>query len=109
MENNSEEFSEIVIDFDRSDRLDESFLRMFGFGIKMILKRMFGGNAYPVTVKGSKADVSTFAKTLAAEKSYMNSWMKHGLDNPKTYKDKSKLNRAVKDFTRKTGIKWPFK
>lgn len=99
----------IVIDFGEKDTMNESFLRMMGFGIKAILNRMFGGAAIPVTVKGSASDVKSFSRTLGSEKRYMDSWRKYGLDNPKTYKSKYQLDRSVKDFTRKTGVKWPFK
>ena len=100
---------EIVIDLSPENRLDESWLRMFGFWVKKILGTMFGGPEIPVKVKGSRADVESLARTLGKEKRYMNSLKKYGLDNPKTYKDKLKLNKAVKEFTRKTGLKWPFK
>lgn len=105
---NDKELTEIEIDLS-GDRLNESFLRMFGSGIKSILKRMFGGSAIPVTVKGNTSDVKSFARAIGSEKRYMENWRRYGLDNPKTYKSKYKLDKAVKDFTRKTGIQWPFK
>jgi len=104
-----EALSSIVIDLTNGDKLDESWLRMMGFGIKAILNRMFGGSSVPVQIKGNKSDVAAFAKTVGKEKKYMDSLRKYGLDNPKTFKNKSKLERAVGDFTRKTGLKWPFK
>lgn len=89
--------------------LDESFLRMFGFWTKKLLNYMFGGSPVPVSIKGKKSDVEAFSKALGSEKRYMDSLRKYGLDNPKTFKDKTKVERAVKEFTRKTGLKWPFK
>jgi hypothetical protein len=100
---------EIVIDLSPENRLDESWLRMFGFWTKQVLGAMFGGAKIPVKIKGSKSDVEGFAKALGREKRYMDSLKKYGLNNPKTYKDKLKLNKAIKEFTRKTGLKWPFK
>jgi hypothetical protein len=104
-----EELSPIVIDLSSGNKLDESFLRMFGFWTKKILNYMFGGTGVPVTIKGNKRDVESFAKTIGREKKYMDSIRQYGLDNPKTFKNKSKLERATSDFTRKTGLKWPFK
>ena len=101
IENQNNDLTPIVIDFNQKDQMNESWLRMMGFGIKAILGRMFGGSAIPVTVKGSASDVKSFSKTLGSEKKYMDNWMKYGLDNPKTYKSKYKLDRSVKDFTRK--------
>jgi hypothetical protein len=34
---------------------------------------------------------------------------KYGLNNPRTYASKSKLNTAVRNFERETGMKWPIK
>jgi len=104
-----EELSPVVIDLTNGDKLDESWLRMLGFGVKSIMNAMFGASAVPVSVKGSRSDVASFTKTVGREKKYMDSIRKFGLDNPKTFRNKSKLNRAVSDFTRKTGLKWPFK
>jgi len=104
-----EELTPIVIDLTNGNKLDEGFLRMFGFWTKKILNYMFGGSSVPVSVTGNKRDVAAFAKTIGSEKKYMDSLRRYGLDNPKTFKDKSKLQRAVGDFTRKTGLKWPFK
>jgi hypothetical protein len=104
-----EELSTIEIDLTNGDKLDESFLRMLGFGIKSILNHMFGGSTVPVSVRGNRSDVAAFAKTIGREKKYMDSIRQFGLDNPKTFKNKSKLTQAVSNFTRKTGLKWPFK
>jgi len=106
---NENDLTEIVIDLSQEDVMNESFLRMMGFGIKAILNRMFGGSSVPVTVRGSTDDVKSFARTLGSERRYMDAYQKYGLNNPRTYKSKYKLDRATKDFTRKTGIKWPFK
>ena len=34
---------------------------------------------------------------------------KHGLDKPGVGKSKAKLDKAVKNFEKDTGIVWPFK
>ena len=45
----------IVIDLGAAENgeLNESFLSMFGAGIKMIMQRMFGGAKVPMTVRGT--------------------------------------------------------
>jgi len=104
-----EEITPIVIDLTNGDKLDESWLRMMGFGIKAILNRMFGGSSVPVSLKGNKSDIKSFTTAIGKEKRYMDSLKRYGLDNPKTFKNKSKLDKATSAFTRKTGLKWPFK
>jgi len=46
---------------------------------------------------------------LAGEKRYLSSMSQYGLDNPRTFKDRFKLDRAVKSFEKDTGLVWPFK
>ena len=70
---------------------------------------MFGGSSIPVNIKGSREEISSFAKTLGREKKYMKAVAKYGLNDPRIYKDKYKLRKAVANFERTTGIKYPFK
>ena len=112
MADQQSELTPIVIDLDaaKSGQLDEfNILAMMGSGIKMILQQMFGGSSLPVTVKGSRSDVKSFAKTIGREKKYIDAYRKYGLNDARTYKNKFKLNKSVKDFQKKTGLKWPFK
>jgi len=100
-----------IIDLGSSRRggLDESFLRMFGSGIKAILNRMFGGPSIPVTVRGTRSEIDSFSNVIQKEKKYMEAFSEFGLDDPQTYKSKFKLDTAVRRFERKTGITYPFK
>ena len=100
---------EIDLGVARRGEVSESWLRMLGFGIESIMKAMFGGSAIPVRVKGSKREVSSFARALSGEKKYMKSAAKYGLNDPRTYKNKFKLNKSISKFERTTGLKWPFK
>ena len=75
------------------EKLDESFLRMFGASLKIILQRILGDDIY----------------TLNREKRYMQSYAKYGLNDPKTYELKYKLDQAVQNFEKSTNLKWPFK
>jgi len=102
----------IVIDFTQigpDGQVSESFLTMFGSGIKMIMQRMFGGGKLPVSVRGNQRQVKAFGRTLAGEKKYYKNYVKYGLNSPKTYRSKYALNKQVSKFERATGIKWPFK
>ena len=98
----------ILIDLS-AETLDESWLRMFGSAIESIMGAMFGGSTLPVTVRGTREEIRSFADTLSRERNYMDAYQKFGLDNPVTYKSKFELNKAVRDFERKTGLIWPFR
>ena len=91
--------------------LNESWLRMYGTVIELLIKQMFGMPIFSANsfVKGKPADIRAFAKAIGNEKKYIETAKKYGLDNPKTYKQKSALAKATKAFESKTGIKWPFK
>ena len=106
-----QEIQEIEIDLSANAKgqVNESFLRMFGAGIKMIMNAMFGGSRVPVPVKGTQSQVKDFARVLGKEKSYLEKYKKFGLDSPQTYKSRYALDSAVKKFERGTGLKWPFK
>jgi len=110
---NEDKIATEVIDLNANaeKKLDESFLRMFGNFVKMVMKRTFGGEdvAIPVTVKGSRSQIDDFAKTLAREKRYLETYKKYGLDDPRTYYNKYELDSAIKRFELNTGLKWPFK
>jgi hypothetical protein len=113
---NEDKLDNVVIDFAelRNNQLNESFLAAFGNWVKLILNRTFGQGkgsflGPSVKVRGTKAEVSAFAKALGGEKKYIEAVRKHGLDDPKVTSNKAKLTKAVKAFERTTGIKWPFK
>jgi hypothetical protein len=101
----------ITIDFNelRKQKLNESFLAMFGGWVEYILGAMFSGRSLPLSVKGSRREVESFAKAIGGEKSYLEVVKRYGLDHPTTYKNRAKLDNAIKGFERETGLKWPFK
>lgn len=108
---NEDKIEEIVIDFNqlRNPELRESFLRAFGFMVKGILSRMFGGNTPPkAKVRGTPSEIRSFAKALGSERDYLKTLRDYGLDNPRSVRSKSVLRKRVSDFERKTGLKWPF-
>ena len=96
----------IVIDF---NKIDETFLIAMGARMRMVLNALFTGEYFPVSVKGSQAQIDSFIRALSGEKRYLSSLTQYGLDNPKTLRDKYKLNKSVKSFEKDTGLVWPFK
>ena len=112
MNKNDKDLSSIVIDFSKShddqNRLDEGWMLMFGGLLKWIMPSLFKGSLLPLKIKGSDAQVESFADVLSREKSYLESWKDNGLDNPMTYQNKGKLDRSVSKFERVTGLRWPF-
>lgn len=112
---NEDQVVQIEIDLEelKKNELNESFLAMFGGAIKMILDRMFSTGTPHYSgfykVKGSRRDVTAFARTLGSEKKYLEAASQYGLDNPKTYKSKKVLDKAITGFEKSTGLKWPFK
>ncbi len=105
----NEEIVPIEIDLSRSNQLNESFLLMFGTAIKMILQRMFGQEVHiPVSISGSSQQIQSFAAALAGEKRYFESYVRNGLNDPRTHQDRYKLQASINQFERDTGIKWPF-
>jgi hypothetical protein len=100
------EDKEIVIDF---RQINESWFTMFGSWVEYALKRMMIGLNPKLSVRGNESQVQSFAKALASEKKYMDSFISFGLEDPKTYRSKAYLDKAIGQFERKTGLKWPYK
>ena len=106
----SDNLQPIVINLSQKDQpLTEGLLSMFGSAIKLLLGAMFDKNtAIPVKVVGTAAQVSAFGDTLSREKKYMEAYLSLGLNDPLTYQTRHALNKAVTQFEKETGIKWPF-
>jgi hypothetical protein len=103
----------IIINLDEYKMLNEtSALVSLGAKIKQMLFAMFSGpgdNIRNFLVKGGRSDISSFGAALFAEKNYMDSYLKHGLNDPSVLNNRYKLDVAVRNFEKETGIKWPFK
>jgi hypothetical protein len=100
----------VVIDLYEYKLLKEGSLANFGASLKYTLQAMFGYFRAPnLTIRGTSGDINKFVLALAGEKKHMESYLKHGLEDPRTLRDKYKLKNAVSAFERETGIKWPFK
>jgi len=99
----------LVIDFEKMRKLDEGigiFLRTW---VTRILKMLLGdAYAVPVKLKGTPGEIRSFVGAMKGEKSYVEAYRQYGLDDPKTFRSRSKLKNSVSNFERTTGIKWPF-
>mgnify|MGYP003627089797 CR=1 FL=1 len=114
------DIKEVVIDFaainEQKKELNEEQLNEFlfsttaalGGSIKVLLGMMGMGDNFgvPVKIKGNRQEVNSFMRALKGERRYMDSVKKFGLDDPYTYKNKFKLNKAIEGFERTTGMKW---
>ena len=108
---NSEEMVPIEIDLsvvNNGGVMEAVDYRRFSSSVRRVLDSIFGGAFAPVKVKGSKQEIESFAKVVARDKQYIRMVAKYGLDDPRVYKDKFKLRKAIAKFERTTGIKYPF-
>ena len=106
-----DQLKEIVFDLGaaRKGQLDENILHVFAAWIEYLLSKMYKGRRIPLKVRGNRIEVQRFTDALVNEKRYMDYIKKYGLDDPMTYKQKSKLNVAIKRFEREAKINWPIK
>ncbi len=110
MENDKELVQQrLVLNATKEQQLDESWLAGFGSLVKDLLSAMFKGSSIPVKIVGTEPQVNAFSSALFSEKNYMSSWRKYGLDDARTYRNKSALDAAINKFQRATGLEWPFK
>tara|TARA_R110000824_G_scaffold123214_3_gene280762 strand:- start:358 stop:693 length:336 start_codon:yes stop_codon:yes gene_type:complete len=81
--------------------------------IKWLLYHMTGpsSNLFPggVHITGNRDDVESFSKVMGKEKRYMDAYLKYGLNDSRVLNNRAKLEKAIYDFEKSTGIKWPLK
>jgi len=105
-----------------SKTLNESWLKMWGFWNKKLLKHIYGDDANVVanlneenkeslefSIKGEYEDVKAYAMALKAEADHLKAYIDNGKDAPETKKAKTEADSASKVFVEKTGLPWPFK
>ncbi len=90
-------------------QLNENILNVFAAWVQYLLSKMYKGRRIPVRVKGNRIEVERFTDALVNEKRYMDLIKKYGLDDPMTYKQKSKLDVAIKRFEKEAKINWPIR
>ena len=76
---------------------------------KALLGLYYAGFDVPLSLFGSQKQIDSFMKALSGEKRYMDSYIRHGLSDPRTLGTKHSLSAAVTKFERETGLRWPFK
>ena len=78
--------------------LNEGAYTQFGSVVKMWIQTLLGGRPFHTAPKfklsGSRGDMKAFMSAL-------------GLDDPRTFMNKSKFQTALRKFERQTGITWP--
>lgn len=89
--------------------INESFLAMFGSIVELAIKRMFGFDIPNISFKGHPTDVQRLVRTLASEKRYIDSYLHNKLNEPEVIQNKFRLEKAIYDFERETGIPWPIR
>jgi len=106
-----DQLKDVVFDLGaaRKGELNENILHVFAAWIEYLLSKMYKGRRIPVKVRGNRIEVQRFTDALVNEKRYMDYIKKYGLDDPLTYKQKSKLDVAIKRFEREAKINWPIK
>jgi len=76
---------------------------------RALLGLYYAGMNVPYRLQGSDKQISSFMNALTGEKKYMDSYMKHGLNDQRTLSSHSRLSGAVSKFENETGLVWPFK
>ena len=102
----------IEIDLNVANRgeLNEGYLTAMGGQIELLMKMMFGGGpGVPVSVRGTRSELNSFTRALSREKRYMDAFNRYGLGDQRTFGSKYKLDSAVANFEKVTGLKWPLK
>ena len=66
---------------------------------------MDGGSSLPVSIKGSPDQIQALSAVLQKEKEYIHAFKTLPYNHPELARKKSTVEKMVKDFTRKTGIR----
>jgi len=101
----------INLDEVKNNLLSEGSYTQFGSMVKMWLQTLLGGRPFSTVPKfkisGSKGDIGSFMKTIGSQSKYIKAASALGLDDPRTFMNKSRFQTALRNFERQTGIKWP--
>ena len=129
----SDELQPVVVNLNvnNEEAMNESFIQAFGDIVKSFVGYMFkdappavgpslsqrarmeevdGPSGIPqAKIVGTPTQISAFGAALSREKKYMETFLKHGLNDPRSFASHAELNKAVANFEKETGIKWPLK
>jgi hypothetical protein len=127
----SDELQPVVVNLNANNEeaMNESFIQAFGDIVKSFVGYMFkaappavgpslsqrarmeeadGVSSAPqAKIVGTPTQISAFGNALSKEKKYMETFLKHGLNDPRSFATHAELNKAVANFEKETGIKWP--
>ena len=77
--------------------------------IKEIIKSALGYSSVPISIKGSKEQMSAFTETLRIEKQFLEAYRNHGPDSEQINELKVVVEQKINEFERKTEIEWPLR
>ena len=103
----------IIIDLNMNANgtLNETLFGAFAGITHWLLKSTMGIDlkswTIPVAFRGSKSQVKSFKDAFKGERKYIRAAKRFGLNDPRTYKNKFALKRAIGRFESTTGLKWP--
>ena len=81
----------------------------FAGQVKLALLDLYAsGIALPLKLVGTQSQINSFMKSLQGEKKYMDSYLKHGLNDSRTLGSRHTLMKSVRAFENETGLRWPF-
>ena len=119
----SDELQPVVVNLNANNEeaMNESFIQAFGDIVKSFVGYMFKdappavgpslsqrvSSAPQAKIVGTPTQISAFGNALSKEKKYMETFLKHGLNDPRSFATHAELNKAVANFEKETGIKWP--
>ena len=91
-------------------RLTEDMSTDFSNDVYFLMQSLYDGRApdIKVSMAGNQGQIMSFFTALQREKRYMDSFMRHGLDDAQTKHSHYELEDAVREFEFETGLTWPF-
>ncbi len=96
-----------------SGTLNENVYSDFSNDVFFLMQSLYGPEAPTmmgpkISVSGNQGQIMSFFTALQREKKYMDSFMKHGLNDAQTMNSRYQLQDAVGKFEFETGLRWPF-
>jgi len=91
-------------------RLTEDVYSDFALDVHFLMQSLYSGRApdIKVSMQGDQGQIMSFFTALQNEKRYMDSFVKHGLNDAQTMHSKYQLDDAIRHFEFETGLRWPF-
>ena len=97
----------------KSTVLNESAVVKMAGEIRYLLYHLMGpSDPYyqrGVKITGNRQDLERFKTVISKEKRYMDAYLKYGLNDSRVLNNRASLEKAIYNFERDTGIKWPLK